>query len=344
MRNADVFSLKSLCLCSLASALVASGCAEESSGNPGRLDFSITPESVISQGLVAGTGPGQVRDGWAVKFQHYVVSVGAVSISEATNPATVSSNPAVFLVDLAQTPSTGEVLWTFPEVPQGRWNIGFQTPVANASAKPHGAVPPAMTQQMVAQGWTYLVHGTMTHPNGISCPPRDLAKPPAGKASVSQTAAGTLCYAAPTLRFEIGAPAATKYGPCGLDGVPGVAVTAGQTTSAGLAMHGDHLFFNGFPEGSEGGVNRVAQWLADCDLNLDGVVTGDELKVIPMASLEALTAKVQLGGSPIKPLNTVFDYARAQFKTQGHFQGEGECAVDGVAHAGDHGHGHGHDH
>ena len=64
----------------------------------------------------------------------------------------------------------------------------------------------------------------------------------------------------------------------GLGGVPGVSVTADSTQTSALTLHGDHLFFNGFPEGDEGGVMRLAQWIADCDLNLDGTVTNDELQ------------------------------------------------------------------
>jgi len=44
--------------------------------------------------------------------------------------------------------------------------------------------------------------------------------------------------------------------------------------------------------------------------------------------------RFQLGSPPI-PLTDAWAYVRAQLKTQGHFQGEGECPVDGTAH--DHG-------
>ena len=97
-------------------------------------------------------------------------------------------------------------------------------------------------------------------------------------------------------------------------------------------IHGDHLFFNGFPEGDEGGVMRLAQWLADCDLNLDGVVTEAELASIAPSDLPEIDTRFQLGGSPITPLANMLEYVRAQLKTQGHFQGEGECPVDGVEH------------
>src|SRR5690606_21868771 len=94
-------------------------------------------------------------------------------------------------------------------------------------------------------------------------------------------------------------------------------------------LHGDHLFFNGFPEGDEGGVRRLAQWLADSDLNLDGEVTRAELERITPADLPELDERYQLGGSPLRPLDNVWTYVRAQLKTQGHMDGEGECAPDG---------------
>ena len=85
------------------------------------------------------------------------------------------------------------------------------------------------------------------------------------------------------------------------------------------------MFFNGFPEGTEGGVVRLAQWLADCDLNLDGTVSQSELQSIAPSDLAEIDDRFQLGGSPISPLNTMLDYITAQLKTQGHYQGEGEC-------------------
>jgi hypothetical protein len=90
------------------------------------------------------------------------------------------------------------------------------------------------------------------------------------------------------------------------------------------------LFFNGFPEAEESSVLRLAQWLADCDLDLDGRVTVDELgRIHPDELWELDPERYQLGGSPLTPLDTMLDYVTAQLKTQGHFQGEGECGIDG---------------
>ena len=69
---------------------------------------------------------------------------------------------------------------------------------------------------------------------------------------------------------------------------------------------------------------RLAQWLADCDLDLDGTVTQAELEAIPLSMLSEIDGRYQLGGPPIE-ITTTYDYLVAQLMTQGHFQGEGEC-------------------
>lgn len=64
-------------------------------------------------------------------------------------------------------------------------------------------------------------------------------------------------------------------------------------------------------------------------MNLDAVVTREELEAIAPSDLYELDDRYQLGGSPITPLETIADYVAAQPETQGHFQGEGECAWKG---------------
>jgi hypothetical protein len=186
---------------------------------------------------------------------------------------------------------------------------------------------------MVAEDWTYLVSGTMRKPEGTSCPPASLANVPEGVEPLGENAAGDPCYPAPSVSFEWGLSAESAFGPCEIDGIPGVTTTSGATTTVAITIHGDHLFFNGFPEGSEGGVTRLAQWVADCDLNLDGTVTRTELLEIAPSDLNEIDDRFQLGGTPLTPLDNMLTYLEAQVLTQGHFQGEGECARDGEIHA-----------
>src|SRR5690606_36946060 len=136
-------------------------------------------------------------------------------------------------------------------------------------------------ERMLDEGLSHLFIGTISQPEvGRSCPPRSLTTPPDTAIADGENAGGDPWYLNPELRFTIAANADTVYGPCEVDGVPGVAIVNDGATSVSATLHGDHLFFNGFPEGDEGGVRRLAQWLADSDLNLDGEVTRAELERI----------------------------------------------------------------
>lgn len=316
--------------------LLWTGCAEDEAS----LKVMLESEDTIVQGLAPGAGAENIRDGWSVNFERFLAVVGPIELKSATDPNRSASSSQVHLVDLKQVPAGGLPLWTL-EAPEGRWEFRYDTPGATAGFVKHANVTPQDAEVMRANNWTYHVIGALTKTDGQSCPPLALAKPGA-KQSNGKKSGNNPCYAAPTVRFDIGATAATEFGPCEVDGIPGVALSSAKELSVAVTIHGDHLFFNGFPEGDEGGVMRLAQWLADCDLNLDGLVTKEELAAIAPTQLPEVNGRYQLGGSPITPLTNMYQFATAQFKTQGHFQGEGECPVDGKAH--DHGHGHGHDH
>ncbi len=173
-----------------------------------------------------------------------------------------------------------------------------------------------------------MIRGSLAKPDGRSCPPALLATPGDAVADADG------CYANTTIAFDFCAEAETAFGPCESgDGPTGIAVSGDGTQSGSLTIHGDHIFFNGFPEGEEGGIMRFAQWLADCDLDLDGNVTRAELEAIEPSDLAELDSRYDLS-APFDDLrlDTMWNYLRAQLKTQGHFQGEGECPFDGVIH------------
>jgi hypothetical protein len=57
-------------------------------------------------------------------------------------------------------------------------------------------------------------------------------------------------------------------------------------------------------------------------------VTEDELRAISPSALSEIDSRFQLGAPPIAPLTNMWVYLTAQLKTQGHMNGEGECAFD----------------
>ena len=310
------------------------GCGSEDEAGSGSLTVLLESEDVIIEGLEPGDGTENIRDGWAVGFDKFIATIGDIDVHYSTDESVEAEAGDVFVVDLTKIPAAGLALWTLDGLRAGRWEFNFRTPGAGDGSTRHDSVAQADYDEMVASDWTYLIDGVLTKADGQSCPPAALATP-GSKTPNGNMSGGNACYDAPTVRFTFGATAETSFGPCEIDEVPGFAISAGGTQTVAATIHGDHLFFNGFPEGAEGGVTRLAQWLADCDLNLDGTVTRAELEAITPSQLPELDERYQLGGSPITPLNNMYDYVISQLKTQGHFQGEGECPFDGV----EHGHG-----
>jgi hypothetical protein len=308
-------------------------CTGAASGS-GDLVVLVEAEDTIVDGLDPGDEVENIRDGWQARFNRYDVAIGDVDLHLSSDHETVAEAPEVWVVDLAQIPAAGLPLWDLPGLAAGRWEFAFRTAGA-AEAERHDSVPAADFEAMLAEDLTYFIEGTLTQSGGRSCPPPSLATVPEGTASVGTNAAGHACYANPSLTFVLGAAAPASYGPCEIDGVAGIAIARGGTQTVAITIHGDHLFFNGFPEGDEGGTMRLAQWLADCDLNLDGTVEVSELRSIVPSDLAEIDDRFQLGGSPVTPLANMWTYVGAQLRTQGHFQGEGECALDGTPHAHD---------
>ncbi|MDD9944658.1 MAG: hypothetical protein OXU20_26670 [Myxococcales bacterium] len=315
----------------------AAGCGSDNETGTGSLTVLLESEDLVVEGLEPGDDRENIADGWAVKFDKYLATIGDINVRLATDSHVEAEAHDVFVVDLTQVPAAGLSLWTIEDLQVGRWEFNFATPGAGDGSARHGSVDEDDYDEMVDRDWTYLIEGLMMKSDGQSCPPAALANP-GSEAPNGNMSGDNECYDAKTVRFVFGATAETRFGPCEIDEVPGFPISADGAQTVAATLHGDHPFFNGFPEGDEGGVTRLAQWLADCDLNLDGTITQDELEAIAPSQLPEFDDRFQLGGSPITPLESMYDYLASQLKTQGHFQGEGECPIDGTEH--DHGHDH----
>lgn len=316
------------CACAICASVVV-GCSEDTA-DPGTLVVSVESEETITQGLVAGTGPEDIADGWDVAFDKYLLTLGEIDLHFASDDGVREVAEELFVVDLTQVPESGLPLWTFESIRSGRWEVNYHIAGAGHDAERHSSVSQVDFDRMVADDLTYWVQGALTKNDGRSCPPPALASPATDAVSAGDNAAGEACYANSRVSFSFGVPAETMFGPCEIDGVPGLSVPSGGTQNLALTIHGDHMFFNGFPTGSEGGISRLAQWLADSDLNVDGEVTQAELESITLDALSEVDDRYQLTGN--LSAGTVWNYLIAQLKTQGHINGEGECPVDGAAH------------
>jgi hypothetical protein len=315
----------------------AAGCGDDAGGTAEKatLEILLEAEDTITDGLEAGDGLEQIRDGWAVSFDKYIAVIGDIDIASSTDESKEYEAAGSFAFDLTQVGASGVPLWTIADLPAGDYEFGYHLGNASEDAERDGSVSKADFEQMVNQEWTYLIEGTINQSKGQSCPPENLAEVGNARPNGNMNGRGEPCYDHPAVSFRIGVAAQTVFGPCDVDDMSGFNIPAGGTKTVAVTLHGDHLFFNGFPERDEGGIKRRAQWLADCDLNLDGHVSVEELEAIAPADLAEFDEGYQFGGEPIE-LFTVLDYATAQLKTQGHFQGEGSCPVDRMEH--DHGH------
>lgn len=307
--------------------LSSTGCSDDGAEGTGALTVLLEAEDTISGGLDAGEAGESIQDGWQVRYEQFIVGVGAVALSYATDDALEARTNDVFAVDLVRVPEGGLPLWTLSGLRAGRWQFSY-TIRGGAGLLQHESVSDEDFARVEDEGLTYLIRGRLTKADGQSCPPAALAHVPAALALEGDSAGGDACYGNSELSFTFAVSVDTRFGPCEIDGLPGVSVASGGVGTVAATLHGDHVFFNGFPEGDEGGIARLAQWLADSDLDLDGDISRAELEAITPADLPAIDDRYQLGGSPITPLSNMWTYVRAQLATQGHMDGEGECSLD----------------
>lgn len=288
----------------------------------GALAVQLAAERTIADGLAAGTAAEDIVDGWSVTFDRYVVVIDDIEI--AGGGAEHFHQHDAIAVELKAVPESGIELARFDGMAEGLWpDVRYSFGVADASTRRHASVPEDVLARMVAGGCTYLVQGAISHPSGQRCIRGD----------------STMCDAATEIRFDLCVPAATAVGPCESDtGIEGVVVAASTSTAVHFTIHGDHLFFNGFPAGAEGSVARRAQWMANADVDADGTVERSDLESIRASDLGQLLPSdpgdgmpgFSLGSAPLVDghgLESAWDYVRAQLMTQGHFQGEGDCPI-----------------
>jgi hypothetical protein len=291
-------------------SLLAIGCGPGGSGATGDVQFFLEAEDTITEGLVPGTEEENVVDGWTVSYSQFLVAIGDVELGRSADASATQRDPDVLVIDLATLPASGTELTRFDDLAAVRWDrLGYSTPAATADAIRDPSVSAADFDAMVAGGCSYLISGTVSSPTGQSCPP------------------GGACAPATQIEFSFCIPAPIAFESCqSSDGMPGISVTAGGTTSGAFTIHGDHLWFNAFPTGGEGTIERRAQWIADADTNQDGTVTQAELEAIDAAQLFTSARHYSLAGAPAGIIvDTAWDFVIAQATTQGHFQGEGEC-------------------
>jgi len=286
------------------------GCGSADTGDA--LVLLESEESIVS-GIASGTDLENIRDGWYVTFDKYVVSVGNVTLERSTNPSALEASTDVVVVDLTAV-TNGIPLTRFVGLDAVRWDrVSYELVPPTDAAAQDPSVDPSDFADMVANGWTYLIEGTVEEAEvgtGESCPP--------GGACIPATSMG--------FRFAMSVPG--RFSSCESEGAAqgGFAVPKGGETTQSATFHGDHVFFDAFPGGAEV-VSRRAQWLVNADVDGNAFVDSSELAGIVGSDLPLLfpASDYNLSGSPVLPFDSADDWVTGQLATQGHWNGEGEC-------------------
>jgi hypothetical protein len=277
----------------------AVGCSDSGSGGSdnGNLTIVLDAEDTIPEGLASdptGEEEEAITDGYSVEFSRYIVSVGLVDAAQV-NGGNRQQGSVVTVADYVNLPTTLPTVETFSGIPVGQYSeFGYDTPVIDESVVNVNGVSDEDVQTMIDDDLTYIIAGTLTADQGGS------------------------------KEFLIEADVPTTYSLCGEEPELGVAV--GANTTAALTIHGDHIFFNGFPA-DESDVTRLANWMWLVeDVDEDGVLTKTDFEqATDLGTLFPAPAYSGLNDGPAGTITSAWDFIRSQLGTQGHLDGEGEC-------------------
>jgi hypothetical protein len=265
-------------------------------GGTGNVQIFVVPEDSIANGLEPGTDLENIQDGWTVRYDRYVVTVGNFRARRSDNGDSIA-DPSTFILDLKRAPSSGYVVKELTGIAAVRWDkFGYDIPNAKPGATPLAPTTQADADFMIQNGYSVYFEGS-------------------GEKEGKK------------ISFKWGFAAGTSFDDCASpDGVAGFAVPAGGTVQVKPTLHGDHQFFDNVTQGVEI-TKRLAQWLAICDKDADGDLTLAELKAcdvvtaLPQPPYDLTAVRDQDGDGKI----SVFDYVDTQLRTFGDYQGDGEC-------------------
>jgi hypothetical protein len=260
-------------LVGLASAGLATGCGDDTGGTGGgsaeggSISVQISGEELATDGFRFPTGSEVVIvDGWQIEFDHVLVALGSVSLSEnpdkspsdqSQTDAVVARKSGPWIVDVAQEGSvpgaggegTAIPLFTFDAKDDGsafatdrRYALSYAITGATSSATPVNldADGEAALAEMIAGGYSLYFVGTATFV-GTECQSSD--------AAYDWSAVPT------TVPIRLGLEAPVEFVNCqnqDNQGEPfpdeeyqrGIAVKANQTVTAQLTLHVDHPFYS----------------------------------------------------------------------------------------------------
>jgi len=285
----------------------------DAGGAKGSVQVFVEAEDSVPDGLEPGDGPENIRDGWKVTYDRYLVTIGNVRASRSDDPNARLNDASVYVLDLKNAPAGGYILTTFSDATAVRWDqLGWDMPNAKTGVKALAPTSDADLALMVQNAYSVYFEGSIEKADGQSCTPGVTPKS---------------CAPATKVAFKWGFSAGASFDDCANEeGVPGFAVPAGGTVQIKPTVHGDHWFFDNITSGAEV-TTRLAQYIADSDLDRNGETTLDELKRVRAA--DAFPPPYNVSGT-LTPVQTAYDYVLNQSRTLGDYNGDGECPTRAI--------------
>lgn len=323
-----------------------------------RTGFDFVPGSSIAYGDV----PAFV-DGWAVRFDHVIVTVAGVRLSAApeldpADPtrtgATVAEDTRAYAVDVVRggdvpgksgSPEERAALVTTlrpppTRAPDERYAFGFDLVPASASATRVNldAEGSALYDAAIAKGWAAIYVGTATYRGATPEPGSVFARLPT------------------TVRFSLGLASAASYVNCENSDLPrvglrrqrGVTVPEGEAATAQITLHTDHLFLTALHDesavlafdalagsasspGASGPASVTIDDLAKVDITRVVTRAGDPLPrrslvpdfVAPAGEL----VRYDSGPTPLPSHPSFAGYLAAAAQSAAHLNASGACQV-----------------
>ncbi len=283
--------------------LVTLGCDDGS--KTGSIQFFVQPEWTITSGIQPGDGEEDMRDGWTVEYERFMINIGDIIVARSDSSDRFKL-PARYIVDLKNAPQGGLLIGTIDGIEAGNWDqVSYGILPADGSSQKLGDASQEDFDRMVNGNIAVSVRMKLTNPSGVVCDPT--------------TDATDNCLPEHEVVLDWDIPWGVVAGGCAPgSGEPGIVVPSGSTGQVKLTIHGDHWFFTAFRHEN---IERRAQHLVNCDLNHDGVVTMDELSQVPITVLDPQVYDL----STVPDATSMLDYVKWAARTLPHFQGDGGC-------------------
>lgn len=280
-------------------------CGDAEEDGVGSLSLRISGEEAALVGFPVPEEPALAfADGWSLKFERYLVSVGNVRLEDEAGSVGLAGSDTV-IVDL--TRSASQLVFEFDDLGAKRWErFSYDILPARTDARTVGEIPEKLVQRMIDEKLNYLIEG--------------MAKKEDRE-----------------LRFSWGLRNPTRNSECinSVDDTPGIVIRKNTVAEYEITLHLDHLFYDTL--GDHDGVDmRFEAIAAVAEEGAEGwVIPFEKLKSQRLADLKDVEGNPLLDeeGAPLVyepgsvPLEepTLFHYLLAAAKSQGRFNGEGYC-------------------